>query len=446
MAQLTWNDVQEKIEDLGYKWNGASSNGDLYQIDIQKYSLEGQDCNFTLQCDKDNPSSVAKAFYELYENYDPESETMLWLGEDGHGKNGAPYHMRDLLEDMEAVQEDLEDSAIKMTSFCNGFEKEYSKEEIGKLFIEDLVMRNCENTVEEKYAISAAKNTMTHIIEDYPGSPKQKKELLGEFLKEIGITDNSEKTYATALNKAIKINRELLLTNHNLDTVKHTMSSTQVKVHRMLDKLFNEASDEMNPIEYAQFCLDAGNFPSKTEQRYSGEQWWEKAINHAVERGGEMWHDNFELVKMFYENNLLDGATDSFLQSLSKKEQKELTKLVSEVKDCVTDYESINKTAREVYKKINDSVSEAEFFNDVNFFQNEKLMKQIIPLDSETNLKYNRYISKRDDFLFENYGENITKRYGKAMHMYLKDLAVLDNKARDKKIEKNREMESRYSR
>ena len=86
MAKLTWNDVQEKIEDLGYKWNGASSNGDLYQIDIQKYSPEGQDCNFTLQCDKDNPSSVAKAFYELYENYDPESETMLWLGEDGLGK------------------------------------------------------------------------------------------------------------------------------------------------------------------------------------------------------------------------------------------------------------------------------------------------------------------------------------------------------------------------
>lgn len=38
---------------------------------------------------------------DYYEGYDPEAETMLWLDNDGHGKNGAPFHMRDVLSDME---------------------------------------------------------------------------------------------------------------------------------------------------------------------------------------------------------------------------------------------------------------------------------------------------------------------------------------------------------
>ena len=32
-------------------------------------------------------------------------ETYLWLDSDGHGKNGAPYDMKDLYEDMEACRE-----------------------------------------------------------------------------------------------------------------------------------------------------------------------------------------------------------------------------------------------------------------------------------------------------------------------------------------------------
>ncbi|EKC74665.1 hypothetical protein LEA_05631, partial [human gut metagenome] len=33
----------------------------------------------------------------FYEGFDPDYETYLWIGNDGHGKNGAPYHIKDIV-------------------------------------------------------------------------------------------------------------------------------------------------------------------------------------------------------------------------------------------------------------------------------------------------------------------------------------------------------------
>ena len=52
---------------------------------------------------------------EYYEGFDVDSETYLWLDDNGHGTNGAPYRMRDVLEDMEAAERGIENllDAIK---------------------------------------------------------------------------------------------------------------------------------------------------------------------------------------------------------------------------------------------------------------------------------------------------------------------------------------------
>lgn len=44
-----------------------------------------------------------------YDDFDVDEETYLWLDNRGHGKNGAPYRMRDVLEDMEAAEKMVED-------------------------------------------------------------------------------------------------------------------------------------------------------------------------------------------------------------------------------------------------------------------------------------------------------------------------------------------------
>lgn len=48
---------------------------------------------------------TAKGFTEALDKYvecfDVDAETYIWLGADGHGRNGAPYHIKDILQDKE---------------------------------------------------------------------------------------------------------------------------------------------------------------------------------------------------------------------------------------------------------------------------------------------------------------------------------------------------------
>lgn len=52
-----------------------------------------------------NADKCVDEIKNVLDNFDVSYETYLWLDESGHGKNGAPYDMRDLYEDMEAVEE-----------------------------------------------------------------------------------------------------------------------------------------------------------------------------------------------------------------------------------------------------------------------------------------------------------------------------------------------------
>lgn len=64
-----------------------------------KYSSEGQDFGFSID-KKDTLDEFADEILYCYEAYDPSEEASLWLGPDGHGKNGAPYAMIDVYNDM----------------------------------------------------------------------------------------------------------------------------------------------------------------------------------------------------------------------------------------------------------------------------------------------------------------------------------------------------------
>jgi len=103
--ELTWKDVEDKLEQMDFQITSRDTNGELYQIGISKLlPYHSHEMNFILECEKNNPSSCLEAFKLLYDNYDADYETSLWIGEDGHGKNGAPYHIKDIVEDMEAAE------------------------------------------------------------------------------------------------------------------------------------------------------------------------------------------------------------------------------------------------------------------------------------------------------------------------------------------------------
>src|SRR5699024_6177961 len=73
------------------------------EYEFQRYSPKGQD--FNMYVEGSNSRELINSIYDNYENYDVSYETYLWLDNTGHGKNGAPYDMKDLYEDMESCKQ-----------------------------------------------------------------------------------------------------------------------------------------------------------------------------------------------------------------------------------------------------------------------------------------------------------------------------------------------------
>lgn len=75
-------------------------------VELQTDTSYGQDFIVSLVLPDEEytlESFTYKLLDELYEwldNYDEDYEASLWIGPDGHGKNGAPYHISAILRDM----------------------------------------------------------------------------------------------------------------------------------------------------------------------------------------------------------------------------------------------------------------------------------------------------------------------------------------------------------
>ena len=95
---VTLNDkLRNALADWGIDYN---DDGTIY---FSKYSPAGQDFGF--EVGGTSLEELAENIYNYYEGYDVSYEASLWLDESGHGRNGAPYDMKDLYEDMEACEQ-----------------------------------------------------------------------------------------------------------------------------------------------------------------------------------------------------------------------------------------------------------------------------------------------------------------------------------------------------
>lgn len=77
-------------------------------FEFSKFTPAGQDFSFSATMKGNSLDTLVADMEEYYECFDVDEETYLWLGNDGHGKNGAPYRMRDVLADMEAAERMME--------------------------------------------------------------------------------------------------------------------------------------------------------------------------------------------------------------------------------------------------------------------------------------------------------------------------------------------------
>lgn len=89
------------IEEQG--WQVRITEQDNLKIaELERFTPAKHDFVIEVQTfEKFTAEEFINALDECCENYDVDYETYIWLGDDGHGKNGAPYHIKDILADKE---------------------------------------------------------------------------------------------------------------------------------------------------------------------------------------------------------------------------------------------------------------------------------------------------------------------------------------------------------
>lgn len=103
--QETIQKVTEIAQSKGWSVNVDGKNQSNIQFGFQRYTNSGQDFNFNAQMQHEDIDTLEQYF----EGFDPDYEAYLWIGSDGHGKNGAPYHIKDIVSYMEETEMQIHD-------------------------------------------------------------------------------------------------------------------------------------------------------------------------------------------------------------------------------------------------------------------------------------------------------------------------------------------------
>lgn len=119
--------IQQKIteiaEILGWSVDFSESQNGRTDVNFAKYTSYGQDFNFSVELEDDDMEAFIDNIHEYYENFDVDEEAYIWIGSDGHGKNGAPYHIADIVKDMEEAE-------VMMADLYEAFRQYYSQLEL----------------------------------------------------------------------------------------------------------------------------------------------------------------------------------------------------------------------------------------------------------------------------------------------------------------------------
>lgn len=205
-------------------------------------------------------------------------------------------------------------------------EKFKSRENIKNEFMSFLESQTGHNPVEENEAIRVCKSAVHETVRS-GGEPKQKREILNEYLKEIGITDNNPKTYAKALNKVLLEHTKEMEKAFPTKAEERNLSAKESKVVKMFDSLFTEALDETNPKQW----IDEVVIPAHLKELNgsSNEVWWKGAIEHAVNSGGLLWQPTFERMQTMENFGLIpqgscakDENSKGFIKEFEQADKK----------------------------------------------------------------------------------------------------------------------------
>lgn len=96
MKELTFKKVQE-IADKN-EWSMTKYENVFC---LETFTSQGQ--NVIIEYEANKPQDLVRHIKDRYCNFDISEEASYWL-ENGHGINGAPYEMQDVLDDMKEAK------------------------------------------------------------------------------------------------------------------------------------------------------------------------------------------------------------------------------------------------------------------------------------------------------------------------------------------------------
>lgn len=110
------NKIDEIAESEGWQvdYSYSGEKDAWFIFSFYKNSPAGQDFYFQVDVPNEEDEdtfyeNVADSIYQYWDDFDVCYETYLWLDDTGHGKNGAPYDMKDLYEDTESCKKMIHD-------------------------------------------------------------------------------------------------------------------------------------------------------------------------------------------------------------------------------------------------------------------------------------------------------------------------------------------------
>lgn len=103
----------EKITEIGEKkgWKVDFSENDKTHVDVyfQRYSPAGQDFYMSIEIVDNDTEVFLQNLSDYYENFDPDGEALNWCDKKGHGINGAPKRLKDIIIDFEEIEKKIKE-------------------------------------------------------------------------------------------------------------------------------------------------------------------------------------------------------------------------------------------------------------------------------------------------------------------------------------------------
>lgn len=105
-GDLNYKLPQKLVEKINKEYSIDFEGNNM--IRFGRYSPAGQDFGFSVNAGEDL-FDLMRNVEEAHQSFDCSEEAYLWLDNTGHGKDGAPYDMKDVYEDMECCREYIEE-------------------------------------------------------------------------------------------------------------------------------------------------------------------------------------------------------------------------------------------------------------------------------------------------------------------------------------------------